>query len=128
MRNSVSQTITASDNRSTERSHVKSQIPTVFARAQLTPSKRNYGLSTGVYIGCVRRMPVTIMQAFAKVGKKDAKRTEARQKAAGEDEGSAEGDAEDTQENAFDEDLRTTQPPHHLFLHLQTEVLYLYNP
>ena len=35
----------------------------------------------------------TIMQAFAKAGKKDAKSTEARQKAAGEDEGRTEGDA-----------------------------------
>jgi len=39
---------------------------------------------------------VTIMQAFAKAGKNDAKRTEAQRNASGEDEGSAEGDAEKT--------------------------------
>jgi len=60
---------------------------------------------------------VTIMQAFAKAGKKDAKRTETRQKAAGEGEGSAEGDAEETQENPFDEEIQgveddtATSPP-----------------
>jgi hypothetical protein len=60
---------------------------------------------------------VTIMQAFAKAGKKDAERTEARQMAAGEDERSAEEDAQETQENPFDEDEdedegnATTSPP-----------------
>jgi hypothetical protein len=60
---------------------------------------------------------VTIMQAFAKAGKKDAERTEVQQKAAGEDEGSAEEDAQEEQENPFDEDIQgieddaATSPP-----------------
>jgi len=66
----------------------------------------------------------TIMQAFSKAGKKDAKSTEARQKAVGDDEGRTEGDAEES----IDKGLRATQPPHRLFLHLQTEVLHLYDP
>ena len=90
----------------------------VFARAQLTRVERNYGLSTGVCIGCVHQAAkggddgedaapsVTITQAFAMAGTKDAKRTEARQKAAGEDEGSAEGDAEETQIKPFEQDIQ----------------------
>ena len=60
---------------------------------------------------------VTIMQAFAKAGKKDAERTEALQGATDEDEQSTEGGAQEAQENLFDEDIlgveddATTSPP-----------------
>jgi len=60
---------------------------------------------------------VTIMQAFAKAGKKDAERTEARQMAAVEDQQGAEGDAQDVQVDSFDEDIQgveddaATSPP-----------------
>ena len=58
---------------------------------------------------------VSIMQAFAKAGKKDAERTE--QMATGEDERSAEEDAQGAQENPFDEEIpqveddAATSPP-----------------
>ena len=57
---------------------------------------------------------VTIMQAFAKAGKKDAEMTEGLQGSADEDEQSAEGDAQEAQENLIDEEGvedAATSPP-----------------
>lgn len=48
---------------------------------------------------------VTIMQAFAKAGKKDTERIEVQQNAADENEESTEEDAQEVQENPFDEDI-----------------------
>ncbi len=57
---------------------------------------------------------VTIMQAFAKIGKKDEERTEALRRAAGEEERSVEEDVQEAQENPSDEDIEddaATSPP-----------------
>ena len=48
---------------------------------------------------------VTIVQAFAKVGKKDAERTEVLEHAADGSEESGEEDAQEVQGNAFDEGI-----------------------
>ena len=51
----------------------------------------------------------TIMQAFAKAGKKDEERTEALRRAADEDERSTEEDAQEAQENLSDEDIQEAE-------------------
>ena len=52
---------------------------------------------------------VTIMQAFAKVGKKDEESTEALRRAADEDERGTEEDAQEPQENLSDEDIQEAE-------------------
>ena len=60
---------------------------------------------------------VTIMQAFAKAGKKDGEKTNLQQNVADENEESAEEDAQEVQENPFDGDIEgveddaATSPP-----------------
>jgi len=71
------------------------------ASASIASTKKRKAVMTGEEDAAPS---ITIMQAFAKVGKEDAERTKVQQKAADENEESAEEDAQEVQENPFDDD------------------------